>query len=109
METLHRPDEGLYAPSPVRLSMETVARIAAARDDNKPPRERKFRAAQQSTGATGERPRTTENYCQCMAALVRVNGLEAYALLDSGSTTVSVTHDFAPVAKINTLQLENPV
>jgi hypothetical protein len=44
-----------------------------------------------------------------MAALVKVNGLEAYALLDSGSTTVSVTHDFARVAKLEIMQLENPV
>jgi hypothetical protein len=44
-----------------------------------------------------------------MAALVKVNGLEAYALLDSGSTTVSITHDFARVAKLSVLQLVNPV
>jgi hypothetical protein len=44
-----------------------------------------------------------------MATLVRLNGLDAYALLDSGSTTVSVTHDFARVAKLNVFQLENPI
>jgi hypothetical protein len=44
-----------------------------------------------------------------MAALVKVNGIEAYALLDTGSTTVSITHDFAHVAKLSVIQLENPV
>jgi hypothetical protein len=44
-----------------------------------------------------------------MVALVKVNGLEAYALLDTGSTTVSITHDFARVAKLNVMQLDNPV
>jgi hypothetical protein len=44
-----------------------------------------------------------------MAALVKVNGIEAYALLDTGSTTVSITHDFACVAKLSVIQLENPV
>jgi hypothetical protein len=44
-----------------------------------------------------------------MAALIKVNGLQAYTLLDSGSTTVSVTHDFARVAKLDVMQLENPV
>jgi hypothetical protein len=44
-----------------------------------------------------------------MAVLVKVNGLEAYALLDSGSTTVSITHDFAKVAELKVVQLENPV
>jgi hypothetical protein len=44
-----------------------------------------------------------------MAVHVKVNGLDAYALLDSGCTTVSVTHDFARVAKLRVMQLENPV
>jgi hypothetical protein len=29
--------------------------------------------------------------------------------MDSGSTTVSIMHDFARVAKLNVMQLENPV
>lgn len=40
---------------------------------------------------------------------MKVNGLEAYALIDTGSTTASVTHDFARVAKLKVMQLENPV
>jgi hypothetical protein len=44
-----------------------------------------------------------------MAVLVKVNGIEAYALLDTGSTTMSITHDFAHVAKLSVIQLENPV
>ena len=44
-----------------------------------------------------------------MAALVKVNGLEAYALLDSGSMTMSITHDFAQAAKLKVMLLENPV
>ena len=47
--------------------------------------------------------------CRCMATLIKVNGLEAYALLDSGSTTISITHDFACIAKLNVMQLDNPV
>jgi hypothetical protein len=44
-----------------------------------------------------------------MAALVKVNGLEAYALIDMGSMTTSVTHDFAQVANLKVVQLENLV
>lgn len=58
---------------------------------------------------TGERPKTSGSDRCCMAALVNVNGLEAYTLLDTGSTTISVTHDFARVAKLDVIQLENPV
>ena len=43
-----------------------------------------------------------------MAVLAKVNGLEAYALLDSSSTTISITNNFARVAKLSILQLENP-
>ena len=44
-----------------------------------------------------------------MAALVKVNGLEAYALLDTGSTAILISHDFARVAKLKVFQLENPI
>ena len=40
---------------------------------------------------------------------MKVNGLEAYALLDTGSTTVSVMHNFVWVAKLKVMQLDNPV
>ena len=44
-----------------------------------------------------------------MVALVKVNSLEAYALLDTGSTAISISHDFAQVAKLKVFQLENPI
>jgi len=83
--------------------------IAAVRDGTNTPHEREFRSAQRCHNASGERPQTTGSDRRCMAALVKVNGLEAYALLDSGSTTVSITHDFACVAKLKVMQLENLV
>ena len=44
-----------------------------------------------------------------MAALVKVNSLKAYALLDSRSMTMLITHNFAQVAKLKVMQLESPV
>ena len=44
-----------------------------------------------------------------MVVLVKINGLEAYALLDPDSTTVLVMHDFVHMAKLEVMQLENPV
>jgi hypothetical protein len=104
---LRRPEN--FPENPSYLSDDAVARLAAARDDTITPREREFRAAQRRNFEFGERPRTFGSDRRCMAALVKINGLEAYALLDSGSTTVSVTHDFARVAKLEVMQLENPV
>lgn len=87
---------------------DAIARIAATRS-NDPPKDREFRSAQRRKYATGERPRSTINDRRCMAALVKINGLEAYALLDTGSTTVSITHDFARVANLSVIQLDNPI
>ena len=104
---LRRPKN--FPGDPSHLSDDAVARLAAARDDTITPREHEFRAAQRRNFEFGERPRTFGSDRRCMVALVKINGLEAYALLDSGSTTVSVTHDFACVAKLEVMQLENPV
>jgi len=90
-------------------SSEDVVRVAAACDDTNIPREQEFRAAQRTSGATGERPKPSTSDRHCMAALVNVNGLEVYALLDTGSTAISISHDFARVAKLKIFQLENPI
>jgi hypothetical protein len=92
-------------PSYIRKCVPEIAHIAAVCDEI--PRECKFCTAQHHTGMMGECPKTSRSNCCCMAALVNVNGLEAYTLLDTGSTTISVTHNFAQVAKLNIIQLEN--
>jgi len=104
---LTRPDDG--STFPVHLSTEAIAHIATVCDDVNLSHECKFRSAQHHNCVTGECPRTSGLDHRCMAALVKVNGLEAYALLDTESTTVSVTHDFAQVVKLKIMQLENPV
>jgi len=91
------------------FSADVVIHIAAACDDANAPHERKFRSAQCYHNMSRECPQTSGSDRHCMAALVKVNGLEAYALVDLGSTTVSIMHDFAHVAKLNIIQLENPV
>jgi len=107
----------LELPSPMdeladgisHASSEDVVRVAAARDDTNIPREQEFHAAQQTSGATGECPKPSTSDRHCMAALVKVNGLEVYALLDTGSTAILISHDFAQVAKLKVFQLENPI
>ena len=91
------------------LSDQAIMHIAAACDEHNIKHEWEFQSAQNHKMITGECPSKTDSDCQCMAALVKVNGLEAYALLDSGSTTISITNNFARVAKLSILQLENSV
>ena len=81
----------------------------AATHDKTLVKDHKFRSAQCCTYVTGEWPRNSNSDRRCMATLIKVNGLEAYALPDSGSTTVSIIHNFACVAKLNIMQLENPI
>jgi hypothetical protein len=69
--------------------------IITAHDDTNTLCECEFHAAQQHNMASGECLQTSESDHHCMAALVKVNGLEAYTLIDTGSTTASVTHNFA--------------
>lgn len=45
----------------------------------------------------------------CLAAYVKINGIQAYTLFDSGSTTDAVTPDFTRVAKLPTYTLDDPV
>jgi hypothetical protein len=93
----------------VQISADAVAQIAAARDSNNTLGDCEFCASQNYKNETGEHPQSVSKDRHCMAALVRVNNIEAYALLDSGSTTVSITQDFTQVAKLRVQELANPV
>ncbi|KAF5350170.1 hypothetical protein D9756_009169 [Leucocoprinus leucothites] len=55
-----------------------------------------------------ERPQPTAEEKQCLASLVRIGGLEAWALWDSGSTTTGITPVFAQLANIKVHELRNP-
>lgn len=52
-----------------------------------------------------ERPKYTCEEKQCMASLVKIGGLEAWALWDSGSTTTGITPALAQLAKIRINEL----
>ncbi|KAJ8089002.1 hypothetical protein PM082_014249 [Marasmius tenuissimus] len=58
---------------------------------------------------TGKRPKRTAEDNRCLSALIEVNGLRAFALFDSGSTSDAISPDFARQSKIRVFLLENPV
>jgi hypothetical protein len=95
-------------PSQLHLSKIVITPIAAVRDEDQ-SRDWEFRSAQCYTYETGEWPHSLDSNRRYMATLIKVNSLKTYVLLDSESTTVSVTHDFVHVAKLNIMQLENPI
>ena len=73
-------------PSQLHISKITITCIAAIHDEDQ-SRDQEFRLAQHCAYVTSKWPHSS----------------------DSESTTVSVTHDFACVAKLNVMQLENPI
>ncbi len=54
------------------------------------------------------RPPTAPEEKECLATWVGVNGLNAWALWDSGSTTTGITPAFAEIAKVHVDTLEDP-
>ena len=55
------------------------------------------------------RPFRTPDEQLCLAAYITINGVKAYALFDSGSTTDAVSPDFTRVATLPVYELDNPV
>jgi hypothetical protein len=54
------------------------------------------------------RPKYSEEEKRCLATWVEINGLQAWTLWDSGSTTTGITPAFAELAKIPVDELEDP-
>ena len=57
---------------------------------------------------SGRRPLLPKHDQACLTAYININGLKALVLFDSGSTTDSLSPDFAAVAKAPKFELENP-
>ena len=58
---------------------------------------------------TADRPRRHYNDQLCLTAYVTINGVCAYTLFKSGSTTNSISPDFMHIAKLDILELSCPV
>ncbi|KAJ7579056.1 hypothetical protein C8J56DRAFT_1059298 [Mycena floridula] len=67
------------------------------------------RAKMHVSGKKISRPKRTAKQKRCLTAWFEINGLKAYTLCDSGSTTDALSPDFTRVAKIKAHELENPV
>lgn len=70
---------------------------------------RVYRASMRRPMGTIRRPERKNGEQLCLAAYVKLNGVKAYTLFDSGSTTDSVSPDFTRVAMMPVKTLEDPV
>jgi hypothetical protein len=55
------------------------------------------------------RPKREDSEDLCLARYVKINGVKAYTLFDSGSTTDAVSPDFTRIAKLSVRELDTPV
>jgi hypothetical protein len=67
-----------------------------------------YRSRIQSPKHLGERPKYKAKARQCLAGYVKINGIKAYTLFDTGSTFDSISPEFVRVANIKTSKLDNP-
>lgn len=70
---------------------------------------RVYRASMRRPMGTIRRPERRNGEQLCLAAYIKLNGVKAYTLFDSGSTTDSVSPDFTRVAMMPVKTLEDPV
>ena len=56
-----------------------------------------------------DRPRRSKAYESCLAAFIRINGMDAFTLFDSGSSADAVSPDFVQVSDARVHTLERPV
>lgn len=68
-----------------------------------------YRSAMRQPTGTADRPRREYNDQLCLTVYVTINGVRAYTLFDSGSTTDSVSPDFTRIAKLDVLELSSLV
>jgi hypothetical protein len=54
------------------------------------------------------RPKLLEEEKKCLATWVEINGLKAWTLWDSGSTTTGITPAFTELAQVAVDELEDP-
>ncbi|KAG8830826.1 hypothetical protein FRC20_008272, partial [Serendipita sp. 405] len=58
---------------------------------------------------TDGQPSRNPEHQRCIETMVTINGLDAKALIDPGSNTDMVTPDFAKVAKLEIIELVEPI
>ena len=94
------------SPLTNRVSSSSPCIRAMGTADDAP---RVYRSSMRRPMGTIRRPQRVDGEQLCLAAYVKINGVKAYTLFDSGSTTDSISPDFTRVAQIPVKTLEDPV
>lgn len=90
----------------------SIADEESIEDNNSVPELRAMSANRDREYRTAINPRDKtrpQREYRCMTAYVEVNGVQALALFDSGSSVDAVSNEFARVANLKTFQLEKPI
>ena len=101
-------DGAVYTRTVMRCRTDTSrVSIRAITDAEEPPRAYRYRMVRPVGLIT--RPIREDGEDLCLAAYVKINGVKAYTLFDSGSTTDAVSPDFTRIAKLSVKELDKPV
>ncbi|KAG8784942.1 hypothetical protein FRC20_008277 [Serendipita sp. 405] len=104
-----REDKG---PS-LRVAAMRIERLAYARKAFAKERKReevvKTNIVKQKEPTTDGQPSRNPEHQRCIKMMVTINGLDAKALINPGSNTDMVTPDFAKVAKLEIIELVEPI
>ena len=101
-------DGEAYTRTVIRCTNDQSKVIIRAMTDTLEPT-RAYRSSMRRPVGTMSRPERRDGEQLCLAAYIKINGVNAYTLFDSGSTTDAVSPDFTRIANIAIYELEKPL
>jgi len=108
-EMIIRGEDGeVFTRTVIRCNNDTTKVIIHAMTEAPEPT-RAYRSSMRRPVGTMTRPIREDDEDLCLAAYITMNGVKAYTLFDSGSTTDAVSPDFTRVANIPVYELEKPL
>jgi Retroviral aspartyl protease len=105
---IHGEDSEAFTRTIIRCNNDTDKVIIRAMSEAPEPT-RAYRSSMRRPIGTMTRPIRVNDEDLCLAAYVTINGVKAYTLFDSGSTTDAVSPDFTRVANVPIYELEKPL
>jgi hypothetical protein len=101
-------DGEVYTRTIIRCNNDpTQVTIRAMTEAPEPTRA--YRSSMRRPIGTMTRPERKDGEQLCLAAYTTINGVKAYTLFDSGSTTDAVSPDFTRIANVPIYELEKPL
>jgi hypothetical protein len=93
----------------IQLRSARIYAMSVIEEEDGEKASKPFRSAISKAEGIGSRPPRDDSIQRCLASMVEINGIPAYALFDSGSSADVMSPDFARVSKTRLFKLDRPV